>query len=83
MPKTADAADSAQANAAPAAPAALAPYDARPFFEKALAFGIQNRILDSAKLDQIATDAPKGMVQIARYFGSEFLRPELERARDV
>ncbi len=27
-------------------------------------------------------DAPKGMVQIARYFGSEFLRPELEKARD-
>ena len=57
-------------------------FDARPFFEKALAYGIQNNILNAAKLAQIATDAPKGMVQIARYFGSEFLRPELERARE-
>ncbi|MES1979486.1 MAG: hypothetical protein V4451_15700 [Pseudomonadota bacterium] len=56
-------------------------YDARPFFEKALQYGIQNGIIDQAKLDAICTDAPKGMVQIARYFGSEFLRPELETAR--
>jgi hypothetical protein len=27
------------------------------------------------------TEAPKGMVQIARYFGTEYLRPELEKAR--
>ena len=65
-----------------AAPAAVAVFDARPFFEKALQFGIQNKILDAARLDQIAADAPKGIVQIARYFGSEFLRPELERARE-
>ncbi|MDO9198098.1 hypothetical protein [Rhodoferax sp.] len=57
-------------------------YDARPFFEKALVFGVQNGILDQQKLDGICTDAPKGMVQIARYFGSEFLRPELEKAKD-
>lgn len=57
-------------------------FDARPFFEKALAYGIQNGIIDQAKLDTIANDAPKGMVQIARYFGSEFLRPELEKAKD-
>lgn len=56
-------------------------YDARPFFEKALQFGLQNGIIDQPKLDAICTDAPKGMVQIARYFGSEFLRPELETAR--
>ena len=64
------------------APAAVAVFDARPFFEKALQFGVQNKILDTTKLDQIAADAPKGIVQIARYFGSEFLRPELERARE-
>ncbi len=63
-------------------PATVAVFDARPFFEKALQFGIQNKILDAARLDQIAADAPKGIVQIARYFGSEFLRPELERARE-
>ena len=60
----------------------VALFDARPFFEKALAYGLQHSLIDRAKLDAIQTDAPKGMVQIARYFGSEFLRPELERARD-
>jgi hypothetical protein len=63
-------------------PHSLSLFDARPFFEKALAYGVQNGILTQAKLDAICNDAPKGMVQIARYFGSEFLRPELEKARD-
>ncbi len=57
-------------------------FDARPFFEKALAHGVQHGIIDQAKLDAICQDAPKGMVQIARYFGTEFLRPELEKAKD-
>ncbi len=57
-------------------------YDARPFFEKALQHGIQHSIINGEKLDAIAADAPKGMVQIARYFGTEFLRPELEKAKD-
>ena len=57
-------------------------YDARPFFEKALQHGIQHNIIDGEKLDAIQVDAPKGMVQIARYFGTEFLRPELEKAKD-
>ena len=61
---------------------ALQLHDARPFLEKALVYGVQHGILDAARLDAIHADAPKGMVQIARYFGSEFLRPELERARD-
>ncbi len=63
-------------------PASVSLYDARPFFEKALQFGVQNGIIDRQKLDAICADAPKGMVQIARHFGSEFLRPELEKARD-
>jgi hypothetical protein len=62
--------------------AVVALFDDRPFFEKALAFGVQHGVLDQAKLEAIQTDAPKGMVQIARYFGSEFLRPELEKAKD-
>jgi hypothetical protein len=62
--------------------AVVALFDDRPFFEKALAFGVQHGVLDQTKLDTIQTDAPKGMVQIARYFGSEFLRPELEKAKD-
>ena len=60
----------------------VAVFDDRPFFEKAIAFGMQHGVLDQAQLDAIQTDAPKGMVQIARYFGSEFLRPELEKAKD-
>ena len=64
------------------APQHVALFDARPFFEKALLYGLQHGLIDQSKLDAIATDAPKGMVQIARYFGSEFLRPELERAKD-
>ena len=57
-------------------------FDARPFFEKALAYGVQHGLINQDKLDAICTDAPKGMVQIARYFGNEFLRPDLEKARD-
>jgi hypothetical protein len=56
-------------------------YDSRPFFEKALQYGVQHGIIPAAKLDAINTEAPKGMVQIARYFGSEYLRPEIEQAK--
>ena len=62
--------------------ASVSIYDARPFFEKALHYGVQHGIIDHEKLEQICSEAPKGMVQIARYFGSEFLRPEIEKARD-
>ncbi len=62
-------------------PATVSLYDARPFFEKALAYGVQNAIIDHHKLDAICADAPKGMVQIARYFGTEYLRPKLEVAK--
>ena len=64
-----------------AAAQTVALFDARPFFEKALAYGLKHGIIDQARLDAIQTEAPKGMVQIARYFGSEFLRSELETAR--
>ncbi|MDP2254524.1 MAG: hypothetical protein Q8K05_00460 [Polaromonas sp.] len=63
-------------------PASVSLYDARPFFEKALQYGVQHGIIDQPKLDAICADAPKGMVQIARYFGNEFLRPDLEKAKD-
>ena len=61
---------------------AVSIFDGRPFFEKAIAYGVQHGLLSPQKLEAICTDAPKGMVQIARYFGSEFLRPELERAKE-
>lgn len=68
--------------AASHSPATVALFDARPFFEKALAYGVAHGIIDPTKLDTICTDAPKGMVQIARYFGNENLRPDLEKAKD-
>ena len=63
-------------------PHGISLFDARPFFEKALVYGVQNGILDADRLEAMRNDAPKGMVQIARYFGTEFLRPELDKARD-
>ncbi len=61
---------------------ALSHFDARPFFEKALRDGLEHGLIGQGKLDAMSEEAPKGMVQIARYFGSEYLRPELERARE-
>jgi hypothetical protein len=66
----------------PVANLAVSHFDARPFFEKALSYGRQHGLMDTARLEAMANEAPKGMVQIARYFGSEFLRPELEKARE-
>ncbi len=65
-----------------AAASSVSLFDARPFFEKALQYGAQHGVIGPAKLEAIVQEAPKGMVQIARYFGSEYLRPELEKARD-
>jgi hypothetical protein len=65
----------------PSSISSISLYDGRPFFEKVLHYGLQNGLIDQPKLDAICAEAPKGMVQIARYFGSEFLRPELEMAR--
>ena len=67
-------------HAAPAS--AVAHFDERAYFEKALHYGVQHGLIDAARLDAMAQEAPKGMVQIARYFGSEYLRPELEKARE-
>jgi len=60
---------------------AVSLFDARPFFEKALLHGLQNGIIDAERLAALHEEAAKGMVQIARYFGTEFLRPDLEQAR--
>ncbi|MBC3885935.1 hypothetical protein [Undibacterium griseum] len=55
--------------------------DHRPFFETALRYGVQRAIIPSSKITAIETEAPKGMVQIAAAFGSQYLRPEIELAR--
>ncbi|MEO8013781.1 MAG: hypothetical protein ABI642_06525 [Polaromonas sp.] len=63
-------------------PSAISLYDARPFFEKALQHGVRHGMIGPEKIEAMRAEGPKGMVQIARYFGNEFLRPELEKARD-
>jgi hypothetical protein len=63
-------------------PSAISLYDTRQFFEKALQYGVQHGIIPAEKIEAMRVDGPKGMVQIARYFGNEFLRPNLEKARD-
>ena len=60
----------------------IALFDERPFFEKALGYGLAHGLIGSERLDTLRVEAPKGMVQIARYFGTEFLRPDLEKARE-
>jgi hypothetical protein len=77
-----DAVEAVQVAGAVEAAHAVALLDQRPFFEKALLFGMAHGILDAAKLDAMQAEAPKGIVQIARYFGTEYLRPDLEKAKD-
>jgi hypothetical protein len=63
-------------------PSTISLYDTRAFFEKALQYGVQHGIISAEKIEAMRVEGPKGMVQIARYFGNEYLRPDLEKARD-
>ncbi|MCM8595685.1 hypothetical protein [Accumulibacter sp.] len=58
----------------------VAVFDDRPFFAKALAHGVRAGILDRERLQRILDDGPKGIVQIAEYFGTQYLRPNIEQA---
>ena len=58
----------------------LAAFDDRPFFEKALRYGVEQDIIVPARVQNIQDDFAKGIVQIANYFGTAHLRPELELA---
>ena len=58
----------------------LAAFDARPFFDKALRYGVAQQIIAPDRLQAIEQDLAKGLVQIANYFGTAHLRPELELA---
>ena len=64
-----------------AGPQALAVFDARPFFEQVVQYGRHHGILSPERLQAMCEEGPKGMLQIARYFGTEYLRPDLELAR--
>jgi hypothetical protein len=59
---------------------ALATFDSRPFFDKALRYGVQHGLITPERLLGIQTDFSKGIVQIANFFGTAHLRPELELA---
>ena len=59
----------------------MAAYDARPFFEKVLDFGAREGLLADAIIGAMRAEGPKGMVQIADFFGTAFLRANLEEAR--
>jgi len=59
---------------------ALAAFDNRPFFDKALHHGAKQGIISTERLNAIQADFSKGIVQIANYFGTAYLRPELELA---
>ena len=51
-------------------PSAVSLYDARSFFEKALQHGVQHGVISPEKIEAMLVEGPKGMVQIARYFGN-------------
>lgn len=58
----------------------LATFDDRPFFDKALRYGVEQEILSPERLRVIEEDLSKGVVQIAGHFGTVHLRPELDLA---
>lgn len=60
----------------------LALYDNRPFFERALQYGVKHRIIDRKKIDEILESGPRGMIQIAHTFGTEYLHPDILEARN-
>lgn len=60
---------------------AVATLDQRPFFEKAIKFGQEQGVLLPADIQAIVAGAPKGIVQIANFFGTAHLRDNLEIAR--
>ena len=59
---------------------ALATFDNRPFFDKALRYGVEQGIITPGRLQGIQEEFSKGIVQIANFFGTAHLRPELELA---
>ena len=60
----------------------LTPHDNRPFFEKALSYGVQQNIIPTSRVDEILGSGPKGIVQIAKVFGTPNLRPDLVAAQN-
>ncbi|MQR01622.1 hypothetical protein [Glaciimonas soli] len=59
----------------------IATIDKRPYFEKALAFGVKNAIISHEKCQTIIADGAKGTLQVADFFGTKHLQSDLENAR--
>ncbi|HXE40583.1 MAG TPA: hypothetical protein VN639_19130 [Azonexus sp.] len=58
----------------------VAVVDDRPFFEKAVRYGLEHGVLTRDNIAKMEADAPKGIVQIADHFGTAYLRTDLESA---
>mgnify|MGYP007095742936 FL=1 len=59
----------------------IATVDSRPYFERALCHARAEGLVDAARLEAIHREGAKGIVQLAAYFSTANLRPELEAAR--
>ncbi len=59
---------------------ALLAFDSRPFFDKALRYGVEQGMFPLERLNLMQQDFAKGIVQIANFFGTAHLRPDLEFA---
>jgi hypothetical protein len=59
----------------------IAVVDKRPFFERALSFGLQQGLIERQHCDKMIADGAKGTVQVADFFGSSHLYTDLENAR--
>ncbi|MDP5009340.1 MAG: hypothetical protein NWQ13_10270 [Glaciimonas sp.] len=62
-------------------PHSIATIDKRPYFEKALSFGIKKTIISHEICQAIITDGAKGTLQVADFFGTKHLQMDLESAR--
>ena len=58
----------------------VAVVDKRPFFARAVRYGLEHGLLSGNDLTRMEADAPKGIVQIADHFGTAYLRTDLETA---
>lgn len=58
----------------------LAAFDDRPFFDKVLHYAVTQNTISPARLQNLQAEFAKGIVQIANFFGTAYLRPDLELA---
>ena len=63
-----------------AGPTRIATLDARSVLERALAYGWRYSILNDTHLSKMQEEGAKALVQIANYFGTAYLRQDLDMA---